>query len=66
VWTVGGDMQRRGDKIQPGKGRRRNTIGKAGKVPTAREPIADLEQLLGQRTRELEDALQQAPPRAKC
>jgi two-component system, NtrC family, sensor kinase len=53
-------MQRRGDKIQPGKGRRRNTIGKAGKVPTAREPIADLEQLLDQRTRELEEALQQS------
>ena len=56
----GGDMQRRGDKIQPGKGRRRNkTRTKAGKSPTARASNADLQQRLGQRTRELEEALQQ-------
>src|SRR6516225_7916686 len=53
-------MQRRGDKIQPGKGRRRNkTRTKAGKSPTARASNADLQQRLGQRTRELEEALQQ-------
>src|SRR5215831_1788607 len=54
-------MQRRGDKIQPGKGRRRNTTGpKAGKskTPTARA-FADLQQRLAQRTRELEEALHQ-------
>ena len=50
-------MLRRGDKVQPEKGRRRKTTRtKAGKVPTA--SIADLEQL-SQRTRELEEALQQ-------
>ena len=51
-------MLRRGDKVQPGKGRHRKmTSTKAGKVPTA--SIADLEQRLSQRTRELEEALQQ-------
>ena len=51
-------MLRRGDKVQPEKGRRRKTTRtKAGKVPTA--SIADLEQRLSQRTRELEEALQQ-------
>ena len=53
-------MLRRGDKVQPGKGRRRKTTRtKAGKVPTLRPSIADLEQRLSQRTRELEEALQQ-------
>ncbi|MGB8556013.1 MAG: GAF domain-containing protein, partial [Pseudolabrys sp.] len=51
-------MLRRGDKVQPGKGRRRKTTRtKAGKVPTA--STADLDQRLSQRTRELEEALQQ-------
>ena len=51
-------MLRRGDKVQPGKSRRRKTTRtKAGKVPTA--SIADLEQRLSQRTCELEEALQQ-------
>ena len=53
-------MLRRGDKVQPGKGRRRKTTRtKAGKVPTLRPSIADLEQRLSHRTRELEEALQQ-------
>ena len=53
-------MLRRGDKVQPGKGRHRKTTRtKAGKVPTARPSVADLEQRLSQRTRELEEALQQ-------
>ena len=51
-------MLRHGDKVQPGKGRRRKTTRtKAGKVPTA--SIADLEQRLSQQTRELKEALQQ-------
>src|SRR5262245_957197 len=43
-------MQRRGGKVQPGKERRRKTT---------RTSIADLEQRLGQRTCELNEALQQ-------
>ena len=53
-------MLRRGDKVQPGKGRRRKTTRtKAGKVPTLRPSIADLAQRLSHRTRELEETLQQ-------
>ena len=52
-------MQRRGDKIHPGKGRRQKTTrAKLHKVPTAHASIADLEQRLSQRTRELDEALQ--------
>jgi two-component system, NtrC family, sensor kinase len=52
-------MQRRGDKGQPGKGRRRKTFTtKAGNRHRARASVTDLEQRLGERTRELEEAIQ--------
>ena len=56
----GGDMQRRGNKGQPAKGRRRKTTkARSGKISTASASIAELREQLGQRTRELKEALQQ-------
>jgi hypothetical protein len=53
-------MERRGRKVQPAKGRRRKTTRtKAGKALAARATISDLKKRLSQRTRELEEALQQ-------
>src|SRR5215471_8326357 len=52
----GGDMQRRG---KSGQKRQRATRPKARKVPTARASVAERDELLGQRTRERDEALQQ-------
>src|SRR5262245_3403800 len=51
-------MQRRGESGQPVKGQR-TTGPEVRKVPTAHASIADLEERLDQRTRELDEALQQ-------
>src|SRR5215475_3126107 len=54
----GGDMQRRGSSGRPTKGQRK--IGaKARKAPIASVSAADLQEQLDQRTRELDEALQQ-------
>src|SRR5262245_37668309 len=49
-------MQRRGES---GQKRQRATRPKARKVPTARASVAERDELLGQRTRERDEALQQ-------
>src|SRR5215831_2036779 len=54
----GGDMQRRGRNVQPAKGRR-ITRSKARKASTEHAATADLGEQLAQRTRELDEALQQ-------
>jgi chorismate mutase len=50
-------MQRRGESGQPVKGQRQRTQPKA--ASTATSPKADLQEQLDQRTRELEEALEQ-------
>src|SRR5262245_30873599 len=57
--AVGGDMQRRGGSGQPVKGERQRMKPKARKVPTAATSIADRDELLDQRTRERDEALEQ-------
>src|SRR5262245_32922548 len=52
-------MQRRGESGQPAKGQRQRTKPKAREVPTARASIADRDELLDQRTRERNEALEQ-------
>jgi GAF domain-containing protein len=52
-------MQRRGEGRQPVKGQRQRTKPKARKVPTAPASIADRDELLDQRTRERDEALEQ-------
>jgi two-component system NtrC family sensor kinase len=53
-------MQRRGDRVHPGKGRRQKTIGtKAAKVRASVISIDALKHQLVQRTSELDEALQQ-------
>src|SRR5262245_21946957 len=52
-------MQRRGESGQPAKGQRQRAKPKARKVPTARASIADRDELLDQRTRERDEALEQ-------
>src|SRR5262249_36958111 len=55
-----GDMQRRGGSGQPVKGQRDSAIRrKARKVPTAPVSTENLQEQLDQRTRELEEALEQ-------
>jgi hypothetical protein len=51
-------MQRRGISRQPAKNQRHKAKPKARKAPTAAS-IADLEEQLDRRTRELDEALQQ-------
>jgi transcriptional regulator with GAF, ATPase, and Fis domain len=53
-----GDMQRRGVSRQPAKGQRQRTKPKVRKVPTARAS-AHRDELLDQRTRERNEALEQ-------
>ena len=52
-------MQRRGLRGQPSKGQRQRTKPKARKVPIAPASIADRDELLAQRTRERDEALEQ-------
>ncbi len=52
-------MQRRGESGQPSNGQRQRTKPKARKVPTAATSIADRDELLDQRTRERDEALEQ-------
>ena len=52
-------MQRRGLGGQPSKGQRQRTKPKARKVPIAPASIADRDELLAQRTRERDEALEQ-------
>ncbi|MGC1867924.1 MAG: hypothetical protein WA720_17380, partial [Pseudolabrys sp.] len=52
-------MQRRGVSGQLSKGQRQRTKPKARKVPTAPASIADRDELLDQRTRERDEALEQ-------
>jgi GAF domain-containing protein len=52
-------MQRRGGSGQPTKGQRQRTKPKADKVPTAPASIANRDELLDQRTRERDVALEQ-------
>src|SRR5262245_11004956 len=59
VNRLGGDMQRRGGSGQPVKGQRKRTKSEARKVPTARASIAEQDELLDQRTRERDEALEQ-------
>src|SRR5262249_48509421 len=54
----GGDMQRRGGSGQPAK-RQRTNRPKVRKAPAARVSTANLQEKLDQRTRELDEALQQ-------
>jgi len=55
----GGDMQRRDVSGQQSKRRRQRTKSKARKVRAARASIADRDELLDQRTRERDEALEQ-------
>src|SRR5262245_36116737 len=52
-------MQRRGGSGQSAKGQRRRTKSEAGKLPTARASLADRDELVDQRTRERDEALEQ-------
>jgi two-component system, NtrC family, sensor kinase len=52
-------MKRRGTSSQPVKGQRQRTQPKARKAPTAPASIADRDELLDQRTRERDEALEQ-------
>jgi two-component system, NtrC family, sensor kinase len=52
-------MQRRGLSGQPSKGQRQRTKPKVRKVPTTPASIADRDELLAQRTRERDEALEQ-------
>src|SRR5262245_10621673 len=52
-------MQRRGGSGQPTKGQRQRAKPTARKVPTAPASIADRDELLDQRTRERDEALEQ-------
>jgi hypothetical protein len=52
-------MQRRGGTGQPVKGQRQRTQPKARKAPTAPVSTTNLQEQLDQRTRELEEALEQ-------
>src|SRR5580765_5605749 len=52
-------MRRRGYSGQPSKGRRQGAKPKARKVPTAHASVAVRDGLLGQRTRERDEALEQ-------
>jgi two-component system, NtrC family, sensor kinase len=52
-------MQRRGVSGQPAKGQRQRARPKARKAPTARASIVDRDELLDQRTRERDEALEQ-------
>jgi two-component system NtrC family sensor kinase len=52
-------MQRRGGRGQPAKGQRQRARPKARKAPTARASIVDRDELLDQRTRERDEALEQ-------
>src|SRR5262245_19426754 len=57
--SLGGGMQRRGVGGQPSKGRGKRTKPKGCKAPTAPASIADRDELLDQRTRERDEALEQ-------
>ena len=52
-------MQRRGESGQPAKGQRHSARPKARRAPTAPASIADRDELLDQRTRERNEALEQ-------
>ena len=58
-------MQRRGGSGQPSKGQRRKAKSKARKVPAVRASIADRGELLDQRTRERDEALEQLSATSK-